>query len=65
MLFLKTSTFINNTNWQKLAKYQAKSKQHPAAEFLLFENYLLSSSTLSFKNNRRYYKKCTKTNAFV
>ena len=38
----------------KLAKNQAKAKQHAAAEFLLFENYSLCSSTLSFKNNRRY-----------
>ena len=33
-------------------KNQAKAKQHPEAELLLFENYLLSSSTLSLKNNR-------------
>ena len=47
----------------KLAKNQAKTKQHPEAELLLFENfenYLLSSSTLSFKNNKRS-KKCTKS----
>ena len=40
-------------------KNQAKAKQHPEAELLLFENYLLSSSKLSSKNNRRYSKKCT------
>ena len=33
-------------NWQK---NQAKAKQHPEAELLLFQNYLLSSSTLSSK----------------
>ena len=44
----------------KLAENQAKTKQHPEAELLLFENYSLSSSTLSFKNNRRYSKKCRK-----
>ena len=27
---------------------------------MVFENYLLSSSSLSFKNNTRYSKKCTK-----
>ena len=27
---------------------------------MLFENYLLSSSTLSLKNNRKYSKTCTK-----
>ena len=34
---------IGKKNW-------AKAKQHPEAELLLFENYLLSSSTLSSKN---------------
>ena len=41
-------------------KKQAEAERQPKAELLLFENYLLSSSTLSFKNNRRYYKKCIK-----
>ena len=41
-------------------KKQAKTKQHPKAELLLFENYSLSSSTLSSKNNRKYSKKCAK-----
>ena len=44
---------IGKKNW-------AKAKQHPEAELLLFENYLLSSSTLSSKNNRAYSKKCAK-----
>ena len=34
------TVFINNT-WLKLAKNQAKAKQHSEAELLLFENYLL------------------------
>ena len=42
-------------------KKQAKPKQHPEAELLLFQNYSLSSFTLSSKNNR-YSKKCTKKN---
>ena len=33
--------FISNTRL-KLAKNQAKAKQHPEAEVLLFENYSLS-----------------------
>ena len=33
-------------------------------ELLLFENYPLSSSTLSSKNNSRYSKKCKKTNKY-
>ena len=41
----------------KLVKNQAKAKEHPEAEILLFENSL-SSSTLSSKNKRRYSKKC-------
>ena len=40
----------------KLAKTQVKAKQHLAAELLLLENYSLSSTTLSSKNNRRYKK---------
>ena len=41
-------------------KKWAKAKQHPEAELLLSESYLLSSSTLSSKNNRAYSKKCAK-----
>ena len=32
--------------------FSSKSAQHPAVELLLFENYSLSSSRLSSKNNR-------------
>ena len=35
-----------------LTKFVAKTKQHPEAELLLFENYSLSSSTLLSKINR-------------
>ena len=48
----------------KLAKNQAKAKQHPQAELLLYDNYLLSSCTLSSKNSRRFSKKRT-TNEYV
>ena len=58
-LFFTSNTFISNTRL-KLAKNQAKTKQHIEAELKLFENYLLSSSMLSSKNNSRYSKKCTK-----
>ena len=54
--FFISKTFISNTSL-KLAKNQAKYKQHAEAKLLLFENYLLSSSVLSSKNNRRYSKK--------
>ena len=37
-----------------------KTKQHLEAEHSLFKNYLLSSSTISSKDNRRYSKKCGK-----
>ena len=54
-----SNTFISNYR-MKLAKNQGKAKQHPAAEFLLFETYSLSLSSLSLKNIRRYSKKSTK-----
>ena len=49
----------------KLAKNQAKAKQHPEPELLPFENYLLSSSRLSFKTNIRYSKNVLKTSVSV
>ena len=62
--FLINSTFISNARL-KLAKYQAKAEQHSEAELLLFENHLLSSSTFSFENNRRYSKNIQKANTSV
>ena len=41
-----SNTFTSNVRL-KLGKDQTNAKQHPEAELLLFENYLLSSSTLS------------------
>ena len=49
--FLWATLFISNTRL-KLAKNQANAKQHLEADFLLFENYLFTSFTLSSKNNR-------------
>ena len=43
-----------------MVKKQAKAKQHPHAELFPYENYSLSSATLSLKNNKKYSKKCTK-----
>ena len=40
------STFISNARL-KMVKNQAKAKQYPEAELLLFETYSLFSSTLS------------------
>ena len=40
--FLISNTFISNARL-KLTNNQAKAKQHPEAELLLFENYSLSS----------------------
>ena len=57
--FFISNTFISNARL-KLAKNQAKAKQHPEAELLLFQNYWLSSSTLSSQNSRRYSKKYIK-----
>ena len=41
----------------KLAKNQANAKQDPEVELLPFENYSHSSSTLSSKNDRKYFLK--------
>ena len=59
-LFCISSIFISNTRLKLAKKNWAKAKLHPEAELLLFENYLLSSSTLSSKNNRAYSKECAK-----
>ena len=55
--FFINNTFISNVRL-KLAKNQANAKQHPGVDLLLFENYLLSSSTLLSKSNKKYSKKC-------
>ena len=47
---LISNPFISNTRLN-FAKSQTKAKQHSEAELLLFENYSLSLSTLSSKNN--------------
>ena len=39
-----------------MTKIQAKGKQHLQAELFLFENYSLSSSALSSKNNMHILK---------
>ena len=54
-----SNTFMRNARL-KAAKNQTKAKQHPEPELWLFENYSLSSSTLSCKSNRWSFKKCTK-----
>ena len=46
-------------------KNQAKAEQHPEAELLLSENYLLSSSALSSKFKRAYSKKCAKKQVYL
>ena len=58
--FFICNTFTSNTR-PILTKSQAKVKKYLETEILLSENYSLSSSTLSSKNNRRYSKKCAKT----
>ena len=54
-----SNIFISNAR-SKLAKNQAKAKQHSEAELLLLKNYVLSSSILSSKDNRRYFEKYVK-----
>ena len=58
-----SNNFINNARL-KLVKHQGKAKEHPEAEFLLLENYLLISSSLSLKNDR-YLKTITKNQVHV
>ena len=52
-LFFK-ATLINNARL-KFAKNQAKAKEHPEAELLLFENYSLSLTTLLSINNSKIF----------
>ena len=59
-----SSTFISNTRLQ-LAKNQANTKQHLEAKLLLFENYSLSSSTLSSKIIRDILKNAQKVSASI
>ena len=54
--FFISNTFISNVRL-KLTKNRANDKQHPEIEFLLFENYSHSLSTLSSKNNKLCPKK--------
>ena len=49
----------------KLAKNQAKAKQHPAAKLIIFESHSLSLSCLLFENNRTYSKNVQKTSMSV
>ena len=49
----------------KLAKNQAKAKQQPEAELLLFENYSISLFTLSPTTNMKYSKKFAKNQAYL
>ena len=62
--FFVSYTFISNA-WLKLVKIQAKAKQHSETELLLFENYLLFSSTLSTKMIRDIPKNVQKTSTSV
>ena len=57
--FFISHTFISNARL-KLAKNQVKAKQLPEAEPLLFENYSLSTPTLTSKNKRRCSKNVQK-----
>ena len=49
--------YFSKQRQAKIGKNQAKPTQHPETELLLFDNYSLSSPTLSSKNNWRYSKK--------
>ena len=47
-----------------MVKNQPKGVQNPEAKHFPSENYSLYSSKLSYKNNRRYSKKCTESKYF-
>ena len=64
LLFFVRNTLTNNSKLIS-TKNQAKAKQHPEAERLFFESYLLLSSKISSKNSSSYSKKYTKTSASV
>ena len=59
-VFYNLKFFINNSFITKvrlkLVKIQVNAKQHPEADFLLFENYSHSSSMMSSKNNKIFSK---------
>ena len=59
MLTKIRTSFINNTFASNTRLKLAK--QHTEAELLLLENCMVSSSTLSSKDNKKYSKKCAKT----
>ena len=59
LVFFLGHTFTNNFK-KKMENNQEKAKQHLQGELALFENYLLSSSTLPLKNIRTYFTKCAK-----
>ena len=52
MGFFISNTLISNARL-KLAKNQAKAKQYPETELLLFGNLSHSLSILSFKNKKK------------
>ena len=48
-----------------MAKNQAKAKEQPEAELLLFENYSISLFMLSPTTNMKYSKKFAKNQAYL
>ena len=52
-----TRTHFYTQHQAEVGKNQTKTKKYHEAEFLLLENYSLSSSTLSFKNNSDIFQK--------
>ena len=62
--FFISNTFITNARLKR-AKNQARAKQHPEAELLQFENYSLSTSTLSSKKNGVILENVQTTNGSV
>ena len=52
--------FFYKQHFYKQRQAEIDKKQAKSTELLLFENYSLSSSTLSSKNIKEHSRKCTK-----
>ena len=68
--FLSTTRFFHKIHFYEqrqaeIGKRIKQAKKHPQAALSLLENDLLSSSTLSFKNNKKYSKKYKKASISV
>ena len=64
-VFLISKSVISNIRLTLVRKNHAKAKQNPEVELTLSENYLLSSSSFSSKNNKDILSRAGITSATV